>query len=91
MTASCLGDGVRSFPVGNGAEFCTFDAIAAVFIVFVLKGGFVMSHVPTKSPQGHLEERGIPGKIWPRSLLIGWVNPSKEDGLWLKQNKTTLC
>jgi len=39
-----------------------------------------MSHVPTNSPHGLLDERGIPGKIWPRSLLMGWVYPSRVDG-----------
>ena len=44
-----------------------------------------MSHVPTNSPHGFLDERGIPGKMCPRLLLIGWVNPSKVDGLWFKE------
>ena len=87
ITSSCFGLGVRTFSAGAGSVFCMLCVIAFVFIVFVLRGGFVMSHVPTNSPQGLLDERGIPGKIWPRSLLIGWVKPSRVDGLWLKEKK----
>ena len=80
---SCLGLGVLSLRVVSATRvFPALDAFAFVSIVLVLRGGLVMSHVPTNSPQGLLEERGIPGKIWPRSLLIGWVNPSRREGLW---------
>lgn len=75
--SSFLGLGVRA---GGSVSFCMLVDIAFVFMVFVLRGGFFISHVPTNSPQGLFEERGIPGKMCPWSLLIGWVKPSRVDG-----------
>lgn len=65
---SSLGLGVRA---GGSVFFCKLVDIAFVFIVFVLRGGFFISHVPTNSPHGLFVERGIPGKMCPWSLLIG--------------------
>ena len=46
-----------------------------------------MSHLPTNSPHGLLDDRGIPGNMCPRSLLIGWVNPSRGEGLWIEKKE----
>lgn len=88
--SSCFGLGVRYLSTGAGAVSWMLDDSAFVFIVFVLRGALCRSHVPTNSPHGLFDDRGIPGKICPRSLLIGWVNPSKVDGLYRQVKIKTL-
>lgn len=89
-TSSCFGLGVRCLSTGAGAVYWMLDDSTFVFIVFVLRGALCRSHVPTNSPHGLFDDRGIPGKICPRSLLIGWVNPSKVDGLYRQEKMKTL-
>lgn len=89
-TSSCFGLGVRCLSTGAGAVSLMLDDSTFVFIVFVLRGALCRSHVPTNSPHGLFDDRGIPGKICPRSLLIGWVNPSKVDGLYRQVKIKTL-
>lgn len=88
--SSCFGLGGRCLSTGAGAVSWMLDDSAFVFIVFVLRGALCRSHVPTNSPHGLFDDRGIPGKICPRSLLIGWVNPSKVDGLYRQVKIKTL-